>query len=437
MCGWVSRCAGTRTWTLALVVCLTVGYSGWIVHVVRTDRTVDFYAYYLASESIARGSNPYEVSTSQRDALARELGLTHWQTPYRYPPHTAVMLLALRPLGPRGAAMLWGFINGAALIAGAYLLGGIGSRRWGHVATMTMLLFWYPAWDSLRSGQISGIMFLLLVLALLAYLKGREGWAGSSLALATVLKVFPVLLVLYVAWRRRWTSTLASLAVIAASFLLCVPFAGVATVSSYPAHAIALSEPGLVSTASYNQTLTATLGRLVDGSVSTGTILIVSRVLGVVVLIVTFALCWPRRKFARWVSLEFALVVPVCLLLPTFTFPHWLVILLVPSWIAFLSIVAARRCLVLGGLGFLFLAASGQETIYWHSAGLWNSLTGNEAWRLLSLPFLFTLALWLVIARYVSFKFAPSDTPEVPSEATSEEIFSLRTPGGAQKQHVG
>ena len=67
----------------------------------------------------------------------------------------------------------------------------------------------------------------LLLLALMLYgfwlLRDQRGWfAGSMFALATAIKVFPVAVLPYLVWRRRWAAA-ASMPVFLVVFLLLIP----------------------------------------------------------------------------------------------------------------------------------------------------------------------------------------------------------------------
>jgi hypothetical protein len=66
-------------------------------------------------------------------------------------------------------------------------------------------------------------MLLAMMLAGLALLQsGREGSAGAMFALATALKAYPVAVLPYLLWRRRWRAA-AAMTICAAFFLLIAP----------------------------------------------------------------------------------------------------------------------------------------------------------------------------------------------------------------------
>jgi hypothetical protein len=72
-----------------LIAALVILYAGWLIYVTTANRPLDFYVYYMAAETIARGDSPYTISDTAWDALASDLGITNYTRPYRYPPYTA------------------------------------------------------------------------------------------------------------------------------------------------------------------------------------------------------------------------------------------------------------------------------------------------------------------------------------------------------------
>ena len=107
---WLSR----LTW-LSLIGLILV-YSGWLTYVIRADRPLDFYGYYLAAEIFATGGDAYTISKENWNTTAAELGITNFAYNYRYPPLTATLILPLRALGPQWAAAIWVIASATAMI---------------------------------------------------------------------------------------------------------------------------------------------------------------------------------------------------------------------------------------------------------------------------------------------------------------------------------
>ena len=87
-----------RTLTAAILIGFALLYTGWITYVIAADRPLDFYTYLLAAAAFAQGEDPYTMSSAAQDMLAGQMGVTHFARVYRYPPHTALLLLPLLQL---------------------------------------------------------------------------------------------------------------------------------------------------------------------------------------------------------------------------------------------------------------------------------------------------------------------------------------------------
>jgi len=370
----------------ALLAALVLLYAGWLTYVIIADRPLDFYVYYIAGETFARGGNAYTISDAEWDALAADLGITRYATPYRYPPHTAALLILLRPLGPQGTLVVWLIASAAAMIGGAWLLGRSLGGRWPLVALAALLLS-VPPLATLNAGQINGLLFLCVALALWGLVRRREGWLGGALALGAALKVIPLALIFYLFWRRRWRAGLIALGVLSALTLACLPLIGWPGLVEYVRNAIFLGRPDMVNVTPPNQTLTALLGRVFPAS--PGLALTSGRWLGLLFVVVTALLCWPVKGTDRLMPLEFGAIVAVLQLLPPFCYYHQFVLLLIPLLIMMERLWTARRWGWLGLLAALFVLTD-LHGLTWHYIQQWPWLT--------LFPFLLGLTLWVMLA---------------------------------------
>src|SRR5208283_1414630 len=82
-------------------------------------------------------------------------------------------------------------------------------------------------WDMFDLGQ-PNLMLLAIVLAGLFLLQGgRQGSAGAMFGMAAALKAFPIAILPYLIWRRRWVSAGSMILVtVACLFLVPAPFRG-------------------------------------------------------------------------------------------------------------------------------------------------------------------------------------------------------------------
>jgi hypothetical protein len=140
---------------------------------------------------------------------------------FLYPPFAAVLLAPFALFGRAFSILCIGLVNAASWWAAARLsdrLAGVpGKKAWWVVALPSVIALPF-IWDMYDLGQ-PNLMLLAIVLAGLALLAGRREWsAGVMFAAAAALKAFPVAILPYLIWRRRWKAA-ASMAL----FLLLTP----------------------------------------------------------------------------------------------------------------------------------------------------------------------------------------------------------------------
>jgi hypothetical protein len=119
---------------LVVLVCLVVPAALSL----RSSGSRDFAVYFLAAASFLSGQPVYGLNLAHLPGLAKSLGIEVYSTPYFYPPLTAVLVSPLALLPFKVATLVWGIINGAAVIAGSALL--LGERRWQRESLVIWLL---------------------------------------------------------------------------------------------------------------------------------------------------------------------------------------------------------------------------------------------------------------------------------------------------------
>jgi hypothetical protein len=83
-------------------------------------------------------------------------------------------------------------------------------RMWGTratlptLATILILLNFRPLTSTVTMGQIDVVLLLLLTAALWALRERRDGLAGVLIAIGTILKIYPAILLLFLLAKRRW-----------------------------------------------------------------------------------------------------------------------------------------------------------------------------------------------------------------------------------------
>ncbi len=114
-----------------------------------------------------------------------------------------------------------------------------------------------PAVQTLLTGQVNFLVLLPLALVPELSRRGHERTAGAMIALAAMLKLTPVLLLGYLALRRRWAALVAAAVSLATLSLVCAIALGPAAL---PASLVAALQTGSADSAlGHNEALLASL----------------------------------------------------------------------------------------------------------------------------------------------------------------------------------
>lgn len=106
-------------------------------------------------------------------------------------------------------------------------------RRLVWILGAALTLLFYPLVKAFTLGQIQTLITALVACAMLAWVRGREGWAGACVALACLVKPQIGLLVVWALLRRRWRFAWAWAAVVVPIGLWSVARYGVANQFDY------------------------------------------------------------------------------------------------------------------------------------------------------------------------------------------------------------
>jgi alpha-1,2-mannosyltransferase len=168
----------------------------------------DFPVYWLAGRAVREGRDIYGVA-----------GPHGWQ--YVYPPPFAVAMVPLALLPQAWAMLVWFLLSALLTIWAVRMCVTMVRDRsstaedvlWFSALPGLLLIGFYAS--AITRGQASVLVLWLVVAAIFWERKGRSLAGAACLAGAILIKVFPVLLLAYFAWRRRWRFILATLALLA------------------------------------------------------------------------------------------------------------------------------------------------------------------------------------------------------------------------------
>ncbi|MGW4497926.1 glycosyltransferase family 87 protein [Micromonospora sp. NPDC004336] len=202
---------------LALAAVLPALYLPGLVH-----DFFDLKIYMRAMDWWAAGNPLYDYA--QPDRVQGELYFT-------YPPFSALLLrpFALLPLGVT-VAIFTALTVLAVVVTTRWLLAPVIARHdLPRVFTLTLAVLLVLAVESTREtitfGQINMLLVVLILGDLLFAVPRARRWAGVGVGLATALKLFPGIFIVYLLATRRWRAAAVASATAATATLLAAAVA--------------------------------------------------------------------------------------------------------------------------------------------------------------------------------------------------------------------
>ena len=197
--------AAPRFLRVICLLCLcgaALGFARVAARAIRLGDPDFEYFYQGGACLLARGGlDPgYDISPEGR-VIPR--GSIEW-----YLPFVSRLMTLLAWLPPRPAGLAWLALNLVAMFAILRLVGrhlsGLPPRDWPVTQLLPFLmlgLFWY--WEY-KLNQINNLTLLLLVASFVCWRRGRPGASGLWLGLAVLIKITPILLILWFGLKRQY-----------------------------------------------------------------------------------------------------------------------------------------------------------------------------------------------------------------------------------------
>jgi hypothetical protein len=205
-----------RGWWVALFGTMLVFSAFPIANLILGWSMKDYGLWYQVGCAVRRGLAVYPRPETGR------------LFPFMYPPSAAAMLAWLSMLGQTGLVLALVVINSAAWVASIVLSAWLavlpGSRRHPLVMIVPSLAVIVLIQNIYLLGQPNLLLLALLLGAFACLRIGRHVGAGALVATAAAIKAFPILALAYLLYRRMWTASAATVAVLA-GWLLVVPLA--------------------------------------------------------------------------------------------------------------------------------------------------------------------------------------------------------------------
>lgn len=298
----------------------------------------DFNYYYFASQAAFTHINPYLQGGPY--------------TGYIYPPICLFFLYPFQLLPVGIASKLWIGLSLLGLVFSLIIILRIYKRSLFSSFSLILITFaflFFPVKFTLGMGQINIFVLVFLSLAVYYFFKDKESLAGIFFGLSITTKYFPLFIIVYLIFRKKWK-------ILGYMFLTIIILFGVGYLFIDPHinnYFILHTFPSLLQPTGsyyYNQALSGFTTRLFnDRSIE----FVVRVLLSLVILSATFFVMYRKKKITKQVILfEIGIIINTNLLLNSFTWQHHFTWLLIPL---ILTAVVIRKKSEYAILFFIFL----------------------------------------------------------------------------------
>ncbi|PYI90751.1 MAG: hypothetical protein DME97_16355 [Verrucomicrobia bacterium] len=188
-------------------------------HSVQGHSTKDYWVWYQTGQTVLQGGEIYPDP--------------RWNKfPFMYPPPCALFLAPIAALGQTGLVVVLALLNAAAWICVILFSVRLATGEWRRAHLLVYLLpslvMGAYVWGNFLLGQPSLVLLALMLGAFIALQRQFRWLAGALVAIATTIKAFPFIAIVYLVYRRYWISIASLLLSLAFLLFLPIPFRGFA-----------------------------------------------------------------------------------------------------------------------------------------------------------------------------------------------------------------
>jgi hypothetical protein len=196
----------------------------------------DFIQEFLISKSVLGGVDPYLPLPVLAERFLGPLPNLVFPHPTPHPPPVALICLPLGLLSYEHAAMVWFIFELICLsVSVVLLLRWLGVEKREALASLSALLIlvWTPVTYELLHGQLTALLFFLMVGAWQALRSGKDIRGGILLGTAIAVKLVPWPLIIFLMLRRNWRATCAAITTTIAANVAAATFIGFDRMAHY------------------------------------------------------------------------------------------------------------------------------------------------------------------------------------------------------------
>lgn len=193
------------------LACFAPSLPNWFLPPTKNgnDAFGDFVQEWLSAKNFYAGVSVYD---NQLRAFERHVPNVRVNPneclPYNaHPPASVLVALPFGLTDYKTAHLAWNVVTFLVFLASlAVVLRELdGGLYWWHAAPVLALVLWFvPVWENLQYGQISFLIGGLFAFGWAADRRGYGFVGGLAAGLATALKLFPGLLLVYFLFARKW-----------------------------------------------------------------------------------------------------------------------------------------------------------------------------------------------------------------------------------------
>jgi len=198
---WSDRTTRAAAWVTVGLVIIFAGVNRAVLVPQRPYLSSDVYRYVWDGHVQASGINPYryvpeasELSGLRDDNIYPNINLEdkQWRSPY--PPVAQVIFFAIARIAPMSVTAFKAAISSFDLLTVLLLM--LVLARSGIDPARAIIFAWHPLviFEGAHSGHIEAMYIAFLAFALLAWSSRKHAFTGVALALATLVKFYPALL---------------------------------------------------------------------------------------------------------------------------------------------------------------------------------------------------------------------------------------------------